>query len=400
MAALMTSVLNSSTKIAAYIAECREDGIKLLPPDVNYGEADFSVDNGSIRYGLSAIKSVGSNTVEAIIIEREKNGLYRDLEDFINRVTKYDANKRTIENLIKAGALDSLDGNRHQKTLIYSQIMDAINKKRKDSMEGQMSLFDFADDAQKEELKVSLPNAEEFPKEVLLSFEKELMGVYVSGHPLDDYISILEKNVTNHAIEFLVDTDADEAGVEAGPREEKYASIQDGAEAVVGGIVSGVTVKYTRTGKAMSFINLEDLTGTLEVIIFPNVYERARMLVAEGNKIFVKGHVQNDDERGAKLICDDVKSFDDASREVWIQFGNKMVYAAEEHNLLNAIHDMDGNDSLVIYLTEEKAIKHMGANFSLDASEENIGKLRKAFGENNVKLVYKKVEFATRKNRW
>lgn len=398
MASLMTSVLNSSTKIAEYIAECREAGIKLLPPDVNYGEADFSVDNGSIRYGLSAIKSVGGSTVLSIIEEREKNGLYRDLEDFITRVSKYDANKRTVENLIKAGALDTLEGNRRQKILIYQQIMDSVSHNKKNTMEGQMSLFDFATDEQKEELKVQLPQADEFPKELMLAFEKELMGVYVSGHPLDDYIPILEKNVTAHASEFMSDADGDDEGALSG--EESYASIKDGAEVVVGGIIMDSTVKYTKNGKAMSFINIEDLTGALEVIVFPNSFEKSRALIAEGNKVFIKGHVQNEDERGAKLICDDIKSFDDCSREIWIQFANKDIYSASEGQLLDTIREMDGNDSLVIYLTEEKAVKRMGANYSLAASMDNLSTLRGLYGEDNVKVVDKKIEFEKTRRRY
>ncbi|SFH78353.1 DNA polymerase-3 subunit alpha [Pseudobutyrivibrio sp. OR37] len=398
MASLMTSVLNSSTKIAEYIAECREAGIKLLPPDVNYGEADFSVDNGNIRYGLSAIKSVGGSTVLSIIEEREKYGLYRDLEDFINRVSKYDANKRTVENLIKAGALDSLEGNRRQKVLIYQQIMDSVNHSKKNSMAGQMTLFDFADEEQKEALKISLPEADEFPKELLLAFEKELMGVYVSGHPLDDYIPVLEKNVTAHASEFMSSADADDEA--NGQMEEAYATIKDGAEVVVGGIIMDSTIKYTKNGKAMAFIHIEDLTGPLEVIIFPNSFEKSRALLAEGNKIFIKGHVQNEDERGAKLICDDIKSFDDCAREIWIQFSNKDAYNVAEAKLLETIRQMDGNDALIIYLTEEKAVKRMGANCSLSASENNLAALRGLFGEENVKTVDKKIEFEKTRRRY
>ncbi len=398
MASLMTSVLNSSTKIAEYIAECREAGIKLLPPDVNYGEADFSVDNGNIRYGLSAIKSVGGSTVLSIIEERERYGLYRDLEDFINRVSKYDANKRTVENLIKAGALDSLEGNRRQKVLIYQQIMDSVNHTKKNSMAGQMTLFDFADEEQKEALKISLPEVDEFPKELLLAFEKELMGVYVSGHPLDDYIPVLEKNVTAHASEFMSSADADDEA--NGQMEEAYATIKDGAEVVVGGIIMDSTIKYTKNGKAMAFIHIEDLTGPLEVIIFPNSFEKSRALLVEGNKIFIKGHVQNEDERGAKLICDDIKSFDDCAREIWIQFSNKDAYNAAEAKLLETIRQMDGNDALIIYLTEEKAVKHMGANCSLSASEDNLAVLRGLFGEENVKTVDKKIEFEKSRRRY
>ncbi|MBE5912036.1 DNA polymerase III subunit alpha [Pseudobutyrivibrio sp.] len=388
MAALMTSVLNSSTKIAEYIAACRESGIELLPPDVNYGEADFAVDNGKIRYGLSAIKSVGSNTITAIIQDRERNGKYRDLEDFINRVTKYDANKRTVENLIKAGALDSLEGNRRQKCMIFPQILDSVNNKRKKDIDGQMSLFDFASDEQKEEMKITLPNVDEFDKEMLLAFEKELMGVYVSGHPLDDYISLLEKNTTAHASQFIID---EETG---------QTAVTDDSEVIIGGMITSVLNKYTRQGKAMVFLTLEDLTGSVEVIVFPNSYDRARTFISEGNKVIVKGRVQADEERDAKLICQEIKSFDDCGREVWIQFENKASFDASEQQLNSVIREMDGNDGLVIFLKEEKAVKRMGPNWAISASAENLSLLYEAFGQENVKVVDKKVEFPKSRGRY
>lgn len=385
MAALMTSVIDSSGKVAGYIAVCRANGIEVLPPDVNNGDGRFSVDDGKIRYGLYAIKSVGRPTIDAIKYEREKNGPYRDLEDFINRISKYDANKRTIENLIKAGALDTMDGNRRQKCMIFPQILDSVNSKKKHDIEGQMSLFDFANDEQKEELKIAMPNAEEFDKEILLAFEKELMGVYVSGHPLDDYITLLEKNITAHANEFLVD---DETG---------QAIVKDNSEVVLGGMITEVTIKYTKQNKTMAFITLEDLTGTVEVIVFPNSYESARSLISEGNKVFIKGRVQAEEEKDAKIICQDIKAFDDCKREIWIQFANKAAYDAAEQDLADTIRTMDGSDNLVIYLTEEKAVKRMGPNWGVGSSNDNLEVLYGKYGQENVKVVDKKVEFPTRR---
>ena len=385
MAALMTSVIDSSGKVAGYIAVCRANGIEVLPPDVNNGDGRFSVDGGKIRYGLYAIKSVGRPTIDAIKYDREKNGPYRDLEDFINRISKYDANKRTIENLIKAGALDTMDGNRRQKCMIFPQILDSVNSKKKHDIEGQMSLFDFASDEQKEDLKISMPNVDEFDKEMLLAFEKELMGVYVSGHPLDDYITLLEKNVTAHANEFIVD---EEAG---------QAVVKDDSEVVLGGMITDVTIKYTKNNKTMAFITLEDLTGSVEVIVFPNNYEVARALISEGNKVFIKGRVQAEEEKDAKVICQDIKSFDDCKREVWIQFANKAAYDNAEQTLADTIRDMDGSDNLVIYLTEEKAVKRMGPNWGVGSSMENLEVLYQQFGQDNVKVVDKKVEFPKRR---
>lgn len=394
MAALMTSVLNSSTKIAEYIAVCRESGIELLPPDVNYGEADFAVDNGKIRYGLSAIKSVGSNTIAAIIEDRKINGLYRDLEDFIKRVLKYDANKRTVENLIKAGALDSLEGNRRQKCCIYEVIMDSVNKTRKNDIEGQMSLFDFADEEQKESLKVNLPDLDEFPREILLSFEKELMGIYVSGHPLDDFLPLLSKNVTAHASEF--DTAKDEGEeVSFGDTEESGgASIKDGSEVILGGIIMEAALRYSAKGNAYCNITLEDLSGTVKVLAFAKTYDRVRSLLVEGNKVFIKGRVQNDGEREAILICEDVKAFDDCKREVWIQFEDKSQYEASESTLADSIRAMDGNDNIVIYLKAEKAKKVMPPSWGISVTDDNIKALSGKFGADNVRVVEKKLEFA------
>jgi len=388
MAALMTSVIDNNGKVSEYIAVCRTNGIDVLPPDVNSGSGRFSVDDGKIRYGLYAIKSVGRNTIDAIIYDREKNGPFRDLEDFINRVSNYDANKRTIENLIKSGALDSMEGNRRQKCLIFPSILDSVNSGKKNNIQGQMSLFDFANDEQKEDLKIALPDAEEFDKEIKLALEKELMGVYVSGHPLDDYIGLLEKNITAKASQFMVD---DETG---------QAAVEDDSVVVIGGMISGVTIKYTKQSKAMAFINLEDLTGTVEVVIFPNSYEKARSLISEGNKVFIQGRVQVEEEKDAKLICQDIKSFDDCGREVWIRFANKDAYEAAEGQLTEIVRQMDGSDGLAIYLTEEKAIKRMGPNWTLAASLENLEVLYQNFGQENVQVVEKKIKFDSGKRRY
>lgn len=388
MAALMTSVIDNNGKVSEYIAVCRTNGIDVLPPDVNSGSGRFSVDDGKIRYGLYAIKSVGRNTIDVIIYDREKNGPFRDLEDFINRVSNYDANKRTIENLIKSGALDSMEGNRRQKCLIFPSILDSVNSGKKNNIQGQMSLFDFANDEQKEDLKIALPDAEEFDKEIKLALEKELMGVYVSGHPLDDYIGLLEKNITAKASQFMVD---DETG---------QAAVEDDSVVVIGGMISGVTIKYTKQSKAMAFINLEDLTGTVEVVIFPNSYEKARSLISEGNKVFIQGRVQVEEEKDAKLICQDIKSFDDCGREVWIRFANKDAYEAAEGQLTEIVRQMDGSDGLAIYLTEEKAIKRMGPNWTLAASLENLEVLYQNFGQENVQVVEKKIKFDSGKRRY
>jgi DNA polymerase-3 subunit alpha len=272
--------------------------------------------------------------------------------------------------------------------MVFPQILDSVNSKKKNDIEGQMSLFDFASEEQKEDLKISMPVIDEFDKEMLLAFEKELMGVYVSGHPLDDYIQLLEKNITAKASEFLVD---EESG---------QALVKDNSEVIVGGMISGVTTKYTRNGKAMAFINLEDLTGTMEIIVFPNSYEGARNQIAEGNKVFVKGRVQVEEEKDAKLIAQDIKGFDECKSRIWIQLESKKVYDEIQQKLADVIRELDGNDTLVIYLREEKEIQVMPPNWCIAASKENLAILQDVFGEENVKIVVGKVEFPKKSRRW
>ena len=187
-AALMTSVMDNVTKVSEYILTCRQLGIRILPPDINEGQSGFSVSGDAIRYGLSAIKSVGRNVVDEIIKERKNNGLFTSIDDFVERMGGREVNKRTLENFIKSGAMDSLPGNRRQKTMIAPELLDQKTKDRKNVLEGQLSLFDFAAEEEKQQYQITMPDVPEFPKEELLAFEKEILGIYISGHPMDEYL--------------------------------------------------------------------------------------------------------------------------------------------------------------------------------------------------------------------
>ncbi|MCF0130814.1 MAG: DNA polymerase III subunit alpha, partial [Pseudobutyrivibrio sp.] len=387
MAALMTSVIDNTTKVAGYIGVCRSAGIDVLPPDVNAGGGRFSVQENKIRYGMYAIKSVGRPTIDAIVNDRQTYGPFKDIEDFVGRVSRYDANRRTIENLIKAGALDSLEGNRRQKCMIFPHILDNINSSKKNDVAGQMSLFDFVDEEQKKELRLSLPPVEEFEKEIMLSFEKELMGVYVSGHPLEDSIALLEKNATAKSSDFLVD---EELG---------WATVEDGKDVVIGGIIESVAIKYTKNNKTMAFLTLEDLVGTVEVIVFPNDYEANKNSLTEGNKVFVQGRAQVEEEKDAKLICSSIRSFADCRKELWIQFKDKDTYMESEQRLMSLADTMPGEDSLVIYLTTEKQVRRMPAEYNLMCDDRSIEILSENFGEDNVKVVEKPLEFQRKSYR-
>ena len=290
MAALMTSVKDNVSKVSEYILTCRQMGMKIMPPDINEGEGGFSVSSGAIRYGLSAIKSIGQSVVDEIVKERTARGPFTSLEDFIDRMSNKEVNKRTIESFIKSGALDSLPGTRKQKFLVSAALLDQKNKEKKNSMEGQMSLFDFVEEEEKEQFQITFPDVGEYTKEELLAFEKEMLGVYVSGHPLEEYMELWKKNVTAVSSDFIVN------------EEEGAARVRDGAYVTVGGMITEKTVKTTRQNKMMAFITVEDLAGTVEVLIFPRDYEKNRELLIEDEKVFVQGRVSIGDDPAGKLI--------------------------------------------------------------------------------------------------
>ncbi|MGN0402860.1 MAG: DNA polymerase III subunit alpha [Acetatifactor sp.] len=420
MAALMTSVIDNPKKLSEYILTSKTMGIELLPPDINEGQSGFVVSGDKIRYALTAIKNVGRTVIEGIVEERKLNGPFTNLKDFIARTVTRDLNKRAIENLIKAGALDSLGGTRQQYMSIYVQILDHITKDKKNNMAGQMSLFDIVDDSQKEEFDIRMPDVGEYEKELLLSFEKEVMGVYLSGHPLEAWQELWQKYITNTTNDFALD---EETGA---------VIVEDQANVVLGGMVADKTIKYTKNDKVMAILNLEDLVGSVEVVVFPKDYEKYGSQLVEDAKIFVKGHASLEEDKDGKLICEQIVSFEDAksagggeifqsrygrnsprggySRQgipessqrynnpvggngkkqipdgLWIQFSNAEDYKAREQELLTAIADSDGNDNIVIYLKDTRGFKVLPANRRVHADEALRQMLEEKFGRENVKI--------------
>lgn len=349
--------------------------IAVLPPDINEGESGFSVSGGGIRYGLSAIKSVGKPVVDAILEERAKNGKFRTMEDFINRMTQREVNRRTLENFIKSGALDSLPGTRRQKMAVGPALLENKARERKNAFEGQLSLFDIAGEEEKKEFEVVFPDVGEYAKEELLAFEKDILGVYISGHPLDDYEALLRKNITATAADFIVDEETEEAVV------------KDGIKAVIGGLVTGKTVKTTRTGQLMAFITLEDLMGSVEVIVFPRDYENNRDLLTEDEKLFIRGRVSLGDEPVGKLVCEQVIPFDAVPRQLWLQFEDMAGYQATEAELMELLKSSEGNDQVIIYLKKERAKKMLPPNWNVMADAGLLNRLYCKVGEKNVKVV-------------
>ena len=380
MAALMTSVIDNPPKVAGYILSSRRMGIAILPPDINKGDSTFSVDGGGIRYGLSAIKSIGKPVIEAIVAERNQRGDFTSLRDFIERMTGKDVNKKAIENFIKAGAFDELPGNRRQKMMVYAQILDAIVQEKKNMMAGQMSLFDFVSEEEKTAYEIHMPDVEEYPKEAKLAFEKEVLGIYISGHPLEEYETCWRKNISAVTTDFMPD---EESG---------QPKVRDGQQVIVGGMITEKTIKYTKTNKVMAFLTLEDLLGTVEIVVFPRDYEKNVRLMEIDEKVFIKGRVSVEEERASKVICESMYSFEDAPRELWLQFETKESFLSCERELYEDLKEADGKDSVVIYIKSPKAIKRLGASKSIRISQDLLARLYEKYGKDNVKVVEKSIE--------
>ena len=381
MAALMTSVIDNPSKVSEYIYACRQMNIKILPPDINKGEANFSVDGGDIRYGLAAIKSIGRPVIKAIVEDREELGLFQNLEDFITRLSaKNILNKRTIENLIKAGALDTLGGTRKQFMSIYVQIVDHVTQEKKNSMVGQMTLFDLVSEDQKEEFQIRMPDVGEYSKETLLAFEKEVLGIYVSGHPLEAYEEKWKKSISATTADFQLD---EETG---------HTKVHDGAKEIIGGMITEKTIKHTKTNQMMAFITVEDLLGTVEVVVFPRDYEKNRDYLEVDSKVFVRGRVSEEDDKPSKMICEKIIPFERTKKELWIQFPDKATFLDEEQIVYGYLADSDGNDEVVIYCAKERVVKRLPKNRNIGINEQILSRLMNHFGEKRVKVVEKPIE--------
>ena len=375
MAALMTSVIDNSGKVAEYILTCKQIGIALLPPDINEGESGFSVSGKSIRYALTAIKGVGHPVAEAILKERRQRGKFKNLSDFITRMTDTEVNKRNVENFIKAGAFDSLGGTRKQFMSVFAQMMDHQQQNKKNNLAGQLSLFDLVSEEEKSDYEVKLPNVGEYSKDILLTFEKEVLGIYVSGHPLEEYEQLWRKNITNTTADFALD---EETG---------SIHVPDGANVTIGGMIAEKKIKYTKNDKVMAFLQVEDLVGSVEVVVFPKTYEQCGNRLVEENKVFIQGRVDAGDDRDGKLICESIRTFDEIPKKLWIKFSTMEDYGKAEKQLFDVLADSDGRDSVVIYIANPRAMKQLPPNRNVRADQELLKRLSDLFGENNVKVM-------------
>ena len=374
MAALLTSVIDSPVKVSGYILTARSMGIKFLPPDINEGVSGFSpAGEDSIRYGLSAIRSIGTQVIEEIEEERERNGRFKDLYDFLNRVPSKMVNKRSVEAFIKAGAFDSLGGTRKQYLGIYESMMDDIAADKKNNMEGQLSFFDTGAPLENAISRVTLPDVGEFSNEEKLNFEKDMLGVYVSGHPLKEYEQFWKKNVTAYSAEFVLDPETSVIGLEEGSR------------VTVGGIIEDIQTKYTKKGDTMAILQLEDLYGTVECLVWPAQYEKYNSYLKKGEKVFISGRVKADDEKDGQVVMDSLKAFDEVGHKLFIQFPDKAGYSGSEEELFGLLKASKGKDTVIVYLKKEKQKREL--TFKINSGDGIMDKLTELYGSDNVKIV-------------
>lgn len=382
MAALLTSVRDKSEKLKTYIEAVRRMGIKILPPDVNYGEGRFTVAEDGIRYGMSAIKSVGDAVVDAIVEERRANGLFKDLKDYISRMSGKEANKRTIESFILAGAFDSFGANRKQMMTAYPDIASAVSAEKKKNASGQMSLLDFMSEEDSEQFQVDYPDVPEFSKDIILSGEKQMLGLYISGHPLDNVRELLEKQTNIKTSDFEID---EETGL---------VSAVDGRNYTLGGLIESINTRITRKGENMAILSVEDLYGSMEVIVFPQAYEKYRSLLEVNNAVIIKGRAQVSEDE-SKMIASDIYSMESfvqkgnaESKELWVLFKNQAEYTKNKGDFETVLGEHRGFTPVYVQLGEEKKGFRCPANVDLDTGIEEA--LILEYGRDRVLVRVKK----------
>ena len=376
MAALLTSVMSNTGKVSEYILSGKEMGIAILPPDVNEGEGNFTAASGGIRYGMSAIKGLGENVTDAIVRDREERGPYKSLTDLIERLAGA-INKKGLEALIKSGALDGLSGSRREKMAVYEQVLDSISHEKHSKMAGQLSLFDIAPKDDLSALEVKMPELGEFDVETKLAFEKEMLGVYLSGHPLESYQDMLKSVCNASSLDFAYD------------EEEGMVNVAPSKDYILGGIASAVNIKLTRNNQRMAFITLEDLVGSVEVIVFPRDFEKYKDLIEEGRKYIISGKASLEENDAAKLIAGKIIPFEEVPREVWLQFENKAELEKVEDELNKVFEGNKGNARVMLYCREERQVKRVNTVRGISYAEAVIDELKSKLGCDNVKIVVK-----------
>ncbi len=393
MAALLTSILDNSSKVSIYIQECKKLKINLLPPSINESYDGFTVLGNNIRFGLVAVKNVGRNFIKEVISEREGNGAFKSFQDFLERMGERDINKRMVEGLIKCGAFDSFGNKRSQLMAVYEKIMDDISQNRKKNLEGQVSLFSEEDNTTKMVyIEDNFPDIAEYPHETILFMEKETMGLYISGHPLDKHITQLEKMTTTNISEIVsLGEDLSEAVVEDSSNisisRDSSKLFEDGDIVTIGGIISAKKTKTTKNNRMMAFITLEDLFSNIEVIVFPNIMEKYSDFIVEDSIVVIKGRISIREEEDPKLICEDIiplKTNGDVQK-LYIKVKNKKCESLDK--AMAVLKFFSGSTPVYVYFEDTKELKIASQKVWVTINEILLSELKEILGEECIKVV-------------
>ncbi len=383
MAATMNSFLGNLDKVPEYIAECKLLGINVLRPDINESYARFAVINGNIRFALASIKNIGEAAIEQITEERKKNGKYKSFVDFLERVQSERVNKKCIESLIKAGAFDELenDYNRFDLLANYESIIDSISSERRGNIANQVNLFDAISDTQNVVKHTILRTGTVPTKRELLDMEKEMTGLYVSGHPLDEYMEKIQKTATITTAELLESTDVSNEE----EREEIDNTKYDGKEAVMCGLITNLKKIFTKSNRQMAFSEFEDIYGSIEAVFFPTIYEKNVNLINSDKVVELKGKISFKENEKPKILVDTIKELGVYSK-LFVKIIEDENEDEKTRKLLEIIEAYEGEIPVYVYYEKEDKLKLIPREKWIKPTDELIQKLNLEFGEANVKL--------------
>ena len=372
--------MDNSNKVAAYINNCTQKGIKILQPDVNYSQTSFSVDNGNIRFGLLALKNVGRSLINSIIQEREKNGKYKSFEDFIYRLKGADINKRQIEALIKVGAFSSLGKNRSQLIKVYENAVESALSISRATQGGQLDMTSLMgeEDLKETSIKITYPEVKEFDKSELLLMEKEIAGLFFSGHILDSY----SKSIAEIKPRKILSIIGNQADIDAAKDKEKVKIV---------GIITARTIKRTKNDENMAFIKVEDASGEIEVIIFPKQFIKHSDILAVGKVIYASGSVSIKDEELPKLILEsgdilvDNENYAKEIRPKRLYLKVESVSSKIVTDIIELLKEFKGDTEVIFYDTQQKKYVK-SSEINIHINDNVISALKLILGDNNVIL--------------
>lgn len=389
MAAMLNSVRGNSDKVAVYVRAAKDMQMEVMPPDINKSFGKFTVQDGKIRFGLAAIKNVGENPIESIIKAREEKGEFTSFVDFCNKVDFGKVNKRMVESLIKSGAFDCFGVYRSQLLAVYEKVIDSVLNQRRKNIEGQMSLFSSLSEEFKE-IEIKYPNINEFDKKYKLSMEKEMTGIYLTGHPLEDYEELIKNRTSTRTIDILGGEALEEDILDEASKqiENENSVVKDGERVIIGGLITEVSRKITKNNTMMAFIQLEDLYSSIEVIVFPKILSSFNALIQEDEIVLIKGRVSKREDEEPKVLCDAVEKLVKVSTEkLYIQINNNGEVKDAMNDFKSISKSNPGNIPIYICTREEKKKYLVSREYWIKENEEVMEFLKSKYGRENVKLI-------------